>query len=75
MGKYVNDGWGQQQNAVVRLIEHHKTPHLCLFARRKIKDGEEIKYDYGDSRNLFWRKKVCTRQHYLVLYMKVIVIW
>jgi len=30
-------------------------PRLCLFARRDINEGEEIRYDYGeDSKKLPW---------------------
>jgi hypothetical protein len=35
--------------------------HLCLFALRNIKPGEEIRYDYGpDNGDMPWRKKQLT---------------
>jgi SET domain-containing protein len=34
-------------------------PRLCLYSKRDIVPGEEIRYDYGDlSQNMFWREKV-----------------
>lgn len=47
-------------NAVMKLKIFDGYPRLCLFSRRKIHEGEEIRYDYGeDESNLAWRIKVC----------------
>ena len=37
-------------------IDHE--PRLCLVALKDIKSGTELRYDYGDKTNLFWRKDV-----------------
>lgn len=57
MARYVNDGWGGQENAVVKKIIHGNSPHLCLFAKSTISVREEITYDYGD-KDADWRSKV-----------------
>ena len=41
-------------------------PHLCLTAIKKIKAGEELRYDYGDTK-LPWRK-VCFLQLLTIYY-------
>lgn len=56
-GRYVNDGYGGQQNSVMKVIEVTSIPHLALFATQNIKKGEEICYDYGVL-TLPWRKQV-----------------
>ena len=33
-------------------------PHICLFAKQHIKAGQELRYDYGDVKNMPWRAKV-----------------
>ncbi|XP_063398655.1 uncharacterized protein LOC134683344 isoform X2 [Mytilus trossulus] len=58
MGRFVNDGVGADENALMKRIVVDGSPHLVLFARRDIYIGDEIRYDYGDvSRNLPWRKR------------------
>ncbi|CAC5426108.1 unnamed protein product [Mytilus coruscus] len=58
MGRFVNDGVGADENAVMKKIVVDRSPHLVLFAIRDIYSGDEIRYDYGDaSRNLPWRKR------------------
>ncbi|XP_052097931.1 N-lysine methyltransferase KMT5A-like [Mytilus californianus] len=57
-GRFVNDGVGADENAVMKKIVVDRSPHLVLFAIRDINSGDEVRYDYGDaSRNLPWRKK------------------
>lgn len=61
MGRYVNDAAvdDDNNNAVMKLKVLNNYPRLCLFARRDIGKGEEIRYDYGDSiKNLPWRHQV-----------------
>lgn len=58
LGRYVNDAAvdDNKNNAVMKLKVLNNYPRLCLFARRDIEKGEEIRYDYGDSiNNLPWR--------------------
>ena len=37
-------------NMNTKLIDIAGTPHLCFFSTKVINDGEELLYDYGDSR-------------------------
>lgn len=53
----VNDGEWKEENCVMKLIPYQGLPHLCLFANRDIKAGEELLYDYGDN-TVNWRKQV-----------------
>ncbi|XP_067347081.1 histone-lysine N-methyltransferase set-1-like isoform X1 [Channa argus] len=56
LGRLVNDN-GKSPNCIMKKIIVDGKPHLCLFAVRKIEIGEEIDYNYGDSK-WPWRKKV-----------------
>ncbi|XP_067460385.1 uncharacterized protein [Thunnus thynnus] len=46
----------------MRIITVDRKPHLCLFAIKDIRPGEEITYNYGDS-DWPWRLKVATEAH------------
>lgn len=37
-------------NVMTKVIEVDSHPYLCLVARRDIKVGEELVYDYGERR-------------------------
>ncbi|XP_077974938.1 uncharacterized protein LOC120330366 isoform X1 [Styela clava] len=52
--KYANDDWNNP-NATMKKIVVEDVPHLCLFARRDINVGDEIRYDYNYP-NAPWRK-------------------
>lgn len=54
----VNDAPDQQANAVMKLKVYGGKEYLCLFALKEIHPGEEILYNYGDEKNLWWRKKI-----------------
>lgn len=56
----VNDApsYSPDCNTVMKMVSMTGVPRLCLFARRLIKANEELMYDYGDSKNLWWRQKV-----------------
>lgn len=56
-GRYINDGCGGNQNSYIQLVIVRGRPHLAVFAKRNIKAGEEIVYDYGVP-SLPWRKHV-----------------
>ncbi|XP_048247628.1 uncharacterized protein LOC124124735 isoform X1 [Haliotis rufescens] len=56
LGRMVNDGEWKEENCVMKLIPYRGLPHLCLFANRDIKAGEELLYDYGDN-TVNWRKQ------------------
>ncbi|TRY84947.1 hypothetical protein DNTS_019025 [Danionella cerebrum] len=45
-GRLVNDEH-RHPNCRMKKVEVEGKPHLCLFALKDIKDGEEISYDYG----------------------------
>ena len=46
-GRYANDEPAQSANAEMKLQFLENTPFLCLYAKRHISKGEEIRYDYG----------------------------
>lgn len=56
LGRLINDSH-KSPNCTMKKIIVNDTPHLCLFAVKKIEIGSEIEYNYGDSQ---WplRKKV-----------------
>ena len=59
LGRNINDGRHDDENCRVKVIQHRGVPHLCFFARKNIKCGDELRYNYGDDeKNLFWRKSV-----------------
>uniref|UniRef100_K1QLW0 SET domain-containing protein n=1 Tax=Magallana gigas TaxID=29159 RepID=K1QLW0_MAGGI len=64
MGRFVNDAprHDHQCNADMEKLFIDYRPVLVLFARRFIKAGEEIRYDYG-VKNLPWRCKKVLDMH------------
>ena len=44
--KYVNDTSSKYANCEMRIVECNNKAHLCLFAKRNIIDGEELRYIY-----------------------------
>ncbi|XP_042289756.1 N-lysine methyltransferase KMT5A-A-like isoform X3 [Thunnus maccoyii] len=58
LGRLVNDDH-VSPNSRMRIITVDRKPHLCLFAIKDIRPGEEITYNYGDS-DWPWRLKVST---------------
>ncbi|XP_061193714.1 uncharacterized protein LOC133201942 [Saccostrea echinata] len=62
-GRFANDAGPDDvhQNATMKCVSSKGKPHLALFAKRKIKIGEEIRYDYGVP-DLPWRKQGHNRQ-------------
>lgn len=66
MCRYANDAEESEIicNAVMKMKVFNNYPRLCLFAKRQINAGEEIRYDYGeDEETLVWRKKVYVLLH------------
>ena len=45
------------ENSFMAIVVVDKVPNLCLFAKRDIETGEELRYDYGDPKAP-WRKNV-----------------
>ena len=48
-GRMINDASPRtpEENACMKIIVVNQNPHLCLFAKRDIEEGEELRYDYG----------------------------
>lgn len=57
LGRFANDASGSLENCLVRKVVLDKIPHLCLYAKRIIKDKEEIRYDYGNE-HAPWRVRI-----------------
>lgn len=54
---FVNDKQHKNANSTMKLLDINNSPHLCLFATKKI-NLEEIRYDYG-WKDAPWRMQVC----------------
>ncbi|XP_033114799.1 uncharacterized protein LOC117115204 isoform X2 [Anneissia japonica] len=48
LGRFANDAVGPLQNSYVKKILINGLPYLCLYAKKQISVGEEIRYDYGN---------------------------
>ncbi|CAL8291717.1 unnamed protein product [Gadus morhua 'NCC'] len=57
-GRLVNDDH-RHPNARMKRIDFAGSTHLCLFALKDIKEGEEIAYNYGGE-DCPWRKQIAT---------------
>ena len=58
LARLVNDAKGNSlENCTMKIIKVNNRKALCLFARRCIEAGEELRYDYGVD-DLPWRVKV-----------------
>lgn len=66
LGRLVNDDH-VSPNSKMRTITVNGEPHLCLFAIKDIKLGEETTYNYSDS-DWPWRVKV---HIYIYIYRSV----
>ncbi|XP_052456360.1 uncharacterized protein LOC128016052 isoform X26 [Carassius gibelio] len=60
LGRLVNDNH-KNPNCVMKKIIVDDKPHLCLFSLKKIEIGDEIDYNYGDSK-WPWRSKLKKNQ-------------
>lgn len=51
LGGLVNDAeeGTDKCNSKMKLMVINSYPRLCLFAKREIKAGEEVRYDYGEN--------------------------
>lgn len=49
-----------QIQTLIKVADINGTPKLGLFALTDIAVGQEIRYDYGQLTNAWWRKKVWT---------------
>ena len=56
--RYVNDSPTISSNCKMKLHCLFDKPYLCLFATKNIEKDEELRYDYGDEANMWWRNDV-----------------
>lgn len=56
--RYVNDSPTISSNCKMKLHCFFDKPYLCLFATKNIEKDEELRYDYGDEANMWWRNDV-----------------
>lgn len=61
LGKYVNDSKNAKNCCMKPIYDDNGHLHLCLFVLcdKVISIGEELRYSYGDMKELFWRKSNC----------------
>ena len=61
----MNDAPSKYANSRIKKIEgNNGTPYLCLFAKSDIPSGQELRYDYDDRDNLWWREQVGKEFHF-----------
>ncbi|XP_071829640.1 uncharacterized protein [Apostichopus japonicus] len=53
-GKFINDEW-RKPNACVQQLDYSMGPRLAIFAKREIRSGDEVRYNYGQT-DAEWRK-------------------
>ena len=63
LGRFVNDSPSKDANCVIRTKIFDNKPYLCIYAKKDIKKGDELRYDYGgtygaESKKFWWRKEV-----------------
>ncbi|XP_057300018.1 uncharacterized protein LOC130630515 isoform X2 [Hydractinia symbiolongicarpus] len=56
LGKFVNDSQKSYANSVMKVKTFGGKPFLCLYALKTIEKGSEIRYSYGETSGLTWRK-------------------
>lgn len=56
VGRFANDEW-RCPNAYVKKVFLGEIPKLLVFSKKKITEGEEIRFDYGQ-KDAPWRCKV-----------------
>jgi len=56
LGKLVNDSPPRYANSIIKKIFAGGQTRLCIFAKKNIMKGEELRYDYG-VKDLPWRSK------------------
>ncbi|KAJ8311178.1 hypothetical protein KUTeg_011279 [Tegillarca granosa] len=62
--RYVNDApeGSSMCNAKMKMEQFNGYVRLCLYAKRDLIKGEEVRYDYGDNdHNLYWRSQKPTQ--------------
>lgn len=57
LGRLVNHGNKKERNAKMKIVVVNDMPILCLFALKKIQQGDEVLYDYGQ-KHYPWENKV-----------------
>ena len=56
--RYINDTPKRYANCKIEKIINQGRPHLILVAKKDIPVNTELRYCYGDTRNLWWREQV-----------------
>ncbi|XP_065679754.1 uncharacterized protein LOC124809067 [Hydra vulgaris] len=57
MGKFVNDSSPSYSNCFVKIVSERNVPHLCFFSTKDIPKFTELRYSYGETSGLSWRKQ------------------
>lgn len=56
--RFVNDSTTKTNKLLHEDCCFSNTPYLRLFAKNDIEQGKELRYDYGDEENMWWRENV-----------------
>ena len=58
IARYINDAPEKYANCKIKKIINQGRPHLILVAKKDIPMNTELRYCYGDTKNLWWREQV-----------------
>ena len=53
-----SDSPPKSSNCKMKIYCFSNAPYLCLFAKNDIEEGKELRYDYSDEENMWWRMNV-----------------
>lgn len=70
--RFVSDSPAKSSNCKMKICCFFDRPYLCFFAKTDIELGKELRYDYGDDENMWWRGNVsilaeCLRSCYAIM--------
>lgn len=57
--KFINDSPKKYSNSYMKIVDVSplEPPKLALFSKKRILEGEELRYSYDESDNMWWRSK------------------
>ena len=70
LAKFVNDLPEQYRNCFMRKIVVEKIPRLILVAKKLIKSGTELRYNYGDTKISIGAQKFVFLSIYSIVFVK-----
>ena len=75
IARFINDSPNEFSNCKMEKIVEDGKPHLILVAKVEIQENTELRYDYGDRKNLWWRQNVWAVVLFLFFVTLSLTIW